>query len=149
MNYKTIQRIAALYQELKDLDAEIIAIDKMAAYVSSHPATINLSLTGMKTDPEKKQRVLNDEGDLIPQQPGESLCDFMASLYDTDKMIRSMYGIGTTLNKYPDKPKDFDLSYAISDSVCLGILGVLLSEKHGRRTLITDELKTLFNEKRV
>lgn len=136
MSYKKLQSAALLYGRLKELDQEIIALDKLAILVAEKPCSIVLSLSIVDIEKQKKEEVkvqFDEHGSLKT---------------GTDNMYRSLlsgYSFFTTRDEVEDKSKNYTESYsqAISDTNTLQVLGVILCEKQTQRALIIDEIKSL------
>jgi hypothetical protein len=135
MNYKTIQRVHSLYEDLKALDTEINQIDKLAIYVAHNKATVNLAIRADKDKTDQVNPVLDSDGSLLGIEK---------------RMYQNFFEAHTRqyafLTGSTSQPKsDFELNYVLSESTCLGVLDVLIRDKNERRKTITDELRGIFN----
>ena len=68
MKIKDLQKITALYEQIKSIDAEIIKIEKMGMSIASNPTTISfcLKVVDENTKKEKsKANLFDKDGSLI------------------------------------------------------------------------------------
>lgn len=133
MNYKTVQRVHKLYEELKALDTEIIQIDKLAVYIANNKASIDLRITAEKNKADQADPVLDSDGSLLGAEK---------RMYQTFFDVpRYAFLTGSTTLPKPD----FDLSYNLHEGLCLAVLDVLIRDLNTKRKVITDELRGIFN----
>lgn len=133
MNYKTVQRVHKLYEELKALDTEIIQIDKLAVYIANNKASIDLRITAEKNKADQATPVLDSDGSLLGAEKRmyQNFFDVPRYAFLTDP---------TTLPK-----PDFDLNYNLPEELCLAVLDVPIRDLNTKRKVITDELRGIFN----
>jgi len=133
MNYKTVQRVHKLYEELKALDTEITNVDKLAVYITNNKASIGLRITAEKNKADQVNPVLDSDGSLMGTEQSSYLEQF--------KRRYSFLG-----EPYTNAPQpDFDLNYSLPEGLCLAVLDVLIRDLNAKRKVITDELRGIFN----
>jgi hypothetical protein len=135
MNLKQLQKAQKLYDRIKELDAEIIEVEKVAQYLADKKTSVKFSVkvTDIEKIKEKDKVSLDADGSLIYGQ---------RSPMDTYKFMFSPFGLPSCT---PEKKEAPDASYKcdISDSVCLGVLGVVLASKMEARELAMKALNKI------
>lgn len=135
MNLKELQKAQKLYDRIKELDAEIIEVEKVAQYVADKKASVKFSIKVTDTEKVKdKDKVsLDADGSLVYGQ---------RSPLDAYKFMFSPFGLPSCT---PEKKESPDASYKcdVSESVCLGVLGVVLASKMEARELAMKALKKI------
>lgn len=131
MDLKELDKAQRLYARIKELDAEIIGIEKLASLVSTKKTSIKLSLRI-----EDLEKVKDSEKTIID-------CDGSLSLgYDSLGVFR--FFMPSSLGSPKEATKhDGSLESDLTDSVCLGVLGVLLQSKIEARELAIKSLNRM------
>ena len=139
MNHiKKLEQAALIFQKIQILDAEIIEIDKFAILASDYPTECSVELKMKPNTKEGKEKVLDSDGSLIiPREVGNS--------YDSFGDYRSLFSfMPSMLGQASTQPSNLTtLNKSVSDSILLGICGVLIAEKRGQRAEYIQELKEL------
>ena len=134
MNHiKKLEQAALIFKKIQILDAEIIEIDKFAILASDYPTECSVELKMKPNTKEAKEKVLDSDGSLII--PREGAIDYSS--------YRSIFSF-MTMPESSAKPSNLTtLNKSVSDSILLGICGVLIAEKRGQRAEYIQELKEL------
>lgn len=134
MNFKKLEKAAAILKEIQALDSEIIEIDKLAMIVANGEVKCHFELN--VEDISKKNEVNNKVG----FDEDGSLIAGTASIYD---QIRHAYTFHFNScqpqNKIPKN--DYSIEKDITENATLNILGVLLYEKKTRRDELLKKLE--------
>lgn len=134
MKLTQLEKAQKLYDRVKELDGEIIEIEKLAQLIADKKTEIKLTLKINdleEKDKEKSKVAFDEDGSLIHGAYARSL---MASMFT----IRLQGCDPEKEKKYTDK---FDCD--ISDRITLQVLGVLLADKLEARTLAIKALNKL------
>lgn len=130
MNYKGLQKLSELYQKLKDLDAEIIILDKLAMQMTTDKTSVDLTLSVLNlTKKESEPQKAEDE---------ESQNSFHKSLMENLYSIRLNYGVPSPTEEEKHKKK---YSAIIDDISGIQIVGLLIMNKQELRSKIVAEIK--------
>jgi hypothetical protein len=131
MDLKELEKAQRLYARIKELDAEIISIERLALLASTKKTSIKLSLTI-----EDLEKVKDSEKTIID-------CDGSLSLGHDSLGVFKFF-----MPSFPGTPKkaqehDGSLESDLTDSVCLGVLDVLLQSKIEARELAIKSLNRM------
>ncbi|HZW66383.1 MAG TPA: hypothetical protein VFF23_11875 [Hanamia sp.] len=139
MDFKKLERATKIYEQLKQLDKEIIEIDRFAMLVANGEikSSFELKIDDIGKKKEDSDKVgFDEDGSLIK---GTS-----DSLYE--QMRRSFYmpilSFGCDTGKETDKNVHL-LKNELSENATMSILGVLLQEKQFKRTNLLTQLQRL------
>jgi hypothetical protein len=135
MNYTLIEKAAKLYEKIKVLDNEIIAIDKMAQLFANEDAEAELKLKYVESKKEEKQNIVDEDG----------------SLSSIERMMRQMYrpmsltwGIDYAKGCKPEDKQSYEAK--ISNTAALQMLGILLGDKHQKRAQLIKEIEAIMTK---
>ena len=141
MKIKDLQKITALYEQIKSIDAEIIKIEKMGMSIASNPTTISfcLKVVDENTKKEKsKANLFDKDGSLI--RPDNASASLPPSIGSWSSVYNSFL-MGTSpqpTNNESDYTTQIDRS--VSDKEALLLLGVILSSLHERRSAVLEKI---------
>lgn len=126
-NYKQLEKLTQLYNRLKELDAEIIAIEKIAISINEHKTSIVMSLSVTKES--------IGEQAIVKEEP-EDIYRSLSSMY-TFSFLRQP--------EREEKPNPNVISHnqTVCDSQALRILSVLVINKSEERELLVKQIKSL------
>lgn len=136
-NYKQLEKVSTLYLRLKDLDAEIIALDKAAMAIAECGQDVSVSLYFKLQTPAKDTGPQTQE----PQTP--------QILYENFLRAHPMYRI---MHHYEDitpphnQIAEVRYSQDVCDATALRILDCMLQQKNAQRQRIVDQIKQLTYE---
>jgi len=132
MNATQFAKAQKLFDRVKELDAEILEIEKTAQLIASNKTEIKLSLKINDLEKHgKKQRVLDEDGSLLGDSPiGRN----PFSLF---------FGLDRTQEQKSVKEYDVKQDSIIPDRVALQVLGVLLADKMEARDLAIKRLNKI------
>jgi len=102
MKLKQLDKSIKLYQELKYLDAKIIALDKFANMVVNGATDLGVSLSLTPKKEEKKAAVLNDDGSLSSKKCTISFSNMVWGMNygeDTKPTITNIISINETIDE--------------------------------------------------
>lgn len=138
MKLTQLEKAQKLYARVKELDGEIIEVEKLAQLISSKKTSIKLSLkvNDLEKVNDSDKVTLDEDGSLKYGSEASSMASRMFGLW-----MPSPFGSCTDIAK-KDAP-DSQFKSEISDSVCLGILGVLLASKMEARELAIKALNKI------
>lgn len=136
MNYKGLQKLSELYQKLKDLDAEIIVLDKLALQMATDKTSVDLTLKVLNVTKQEAEVKKNDEDD--EHDPSSFLKKYMA------QSIFSPFANGGTLGEKKEDDKHASKYSAIIDDISgIQIVGLLVMNKQELRSKIVNEIKSV------
>jgi hypothetical protein len=134
-----LAKLAKIHKELKKLDSEIIALEKMAMLLANNKTEVSFTLSVIDLDVKDCNKAhTNENGDLM-------MPDYMQA---TRNMLANMYGVHPdNVRMHGDprvKPKNkIGLKETIDDTTGLSILGVILGHKQSTRSALLYTLKQL------
>ena len=141
MKIKDLQKVTALYEQIKSLDAEIIKIEKMGISIASNPTIVSFQLTvideGMKKE-ESKANLFDEDGSLRHRNGATG---------NSSPIVGSWSSIyHSVLTGVPLQPTNNESNYttkieqSVSDKEALLLLGVILSSLHERRSAVLEKI---------
>jgi hypothetical protein len=138
---RSILKIEAIFKRVQSLDKEIAQINKLAELVASKDTQISFNLIVLDKDEEtkeKKKLQFDEDGSIILPGPEDVP---QINPYTFPRMFGSI----VLHHGYNSKPKEVKhknvLKEDISVSICLKVLGVLLSEKYDERKQLITQLE--------
>jgi len=122
MKLSQLDKANKLYSRIKELDAEIIEIERFADAIASKKAKIKFSLSyaDLEKVAEQDKVVLDDNGFLV--KGGKKEYTSMFSFWMQNPL-------GNRSCEKPEKTYDGKIKYELDDSLALQVLGVLLKDK--------------------
>jgi hypothetical protein len=126
MDFKKLDKAAKLHERIKQLDKEIIDIERLALMVATKKTELKFSL---KVNDLEKTEV-----------PKKTTC--------SDELVISFQGMFGGLYSPPTKKKDvkkYDHKFSeiVSDTLALQLLGVVIEDKKHIRELALKQIKKL------
>jgi len=132
MKLKSLKTANKIYEQIQQLDKEIIAIEKLAMGIANNPHELSITLKAV---------------DLSEKAKKESKCEF-----DEDGSIRrdisNPFGFSFLLGGscFTDRPKKDDEKeskhkFDLDDKVALEVLGVLIMNRNAQRNDLLSKLK--------
>jgi hypothetical protein len=132
MKLTQLEKAQKLYDRVKELDKEIMEIEKTAELIATKKTEIKLSLKVSDLEPKKheKEPILDADGSLINNK-GSQVSPW-----------RLIYG---TLAPKPEQEKEYasKIANTIPDNLALQLLGVLLADKSEARNLAIKALNKI------
>ena len=133
MDIKKLQRAAKILGKLKTVDLEIIELDKIAQKALDYPKSCSIELFVEAQEKEDNKRAIDAERHVFdPRNPSGLLQYYM------DMQTGKLCGIGGGSHS-----ETASLKKEVSDSIILGVIGVMLSEKHEQRKVLLEQLNKL------
>jgi hypothetical protein len=132
MNLKKLEKAAKIYEKIKELDAQIIEIDKFAMMAANQEikASFELKIENLTKEKEDVPKVGFD---------GDGSLQF-----SYDRMMRSMMMPTFIYGQTPQKKdNEYLLKQNLSENNTLNILGILLYEKQSIRNALLSQLEGL------
>ena len=125
IDIKLLEKAAKIFEKIKQLDAEIIEIDKYAMLVANGDVepSFELSFKMLKTEEKEEEK-----------QGTENLLESYSN-----SLRMTIYG-GFLMSDKKKEPEN-KLSNTLSENATLQILGVLLHEKNAARTRLINQLR--------
>jgi hypothetical protein len=133
MDFKKLEKASRILSGIKQLDAEIIEIDRIAMLVANGDVK---SLFKLKIEDTTKAKEAEDK----------PLLDNDGSLFRESfhSLMMGSLGIGGIWREKKNEDKHIhSLEQELSENSTMQILGVLLCEKQTRRQLLINQLETL------
>jgi hypothetical protein len=145
MNIQELERSQKIYAQIKDLDAEIIEIEKVAILVANGNAEVNLSLNVKDTTPKKEEseKVEFDEDGSFKSSLGSGLNFRMGiiSPWGTgESLFEKVYGKSVIEKEDNSGSK---LKACLSENLSLNVLAILLYDKQTRRAKLIKSLNRI------
>ena len=143
MNIQELERSQKIYAQIKDLDAEIIEIEKVAILIANGNAEVNLSLKVKDISPKKqeKEKVEFDEDGSLKTSLGSGM-NFRMGIISPwgmgESLFEKMYGKGA-IEK--EEAPGTNLKACLSENLSLNVLAILLYDKQSRREKLIRNLK--------
>lgn len=134
MNFKSLEKAAKLYEQVKKLDAQIIEIEKFALIVANNDteSSFELKCKDLTKKKEIEEKVEFDEDGSIVKKS-----EFTR--------ISALYGIMPSLLSHTTDKKEDEIVIKSKLSVTnvMSILGLLLHDLQSKRQSIIDNLNNL------
>lgn len=131
MDLKELEKAQKLYARIKELDAEIIGVEKLANLVSSKKTSIKLSLIieDLEKIKDTDKVIIDGDGSLsIGMDFTGMFRFFQPSVLGNPKAVK-------------DNNNAFESD--LTDTVCMGVLGVILQSKIEARALAIKALNRI------
>jgi len=149
MNIQKLNKATKILEQLKQLDAEILSLDRFAIKVANRDTScsIAISLEDHTKQSEKKENAFDEHGFIKKQYLEEEKKSNPQNFYDAISSLRSrmglpIYDIGVC--QFPIIPKETEkLEHKLSDKETLEVLGILLASKQQARQLLLKALEQL------
>lgn len=132
MNYKTLDKLSTLYLKLKDLDAEIVKLEKLALQMATRETiiTFNLSIVDVaEKDKVEKALVMDGDGSIKKQATPQGMISFV-----------SLWGGNTITEDHSEKYTTI-LNAPIPDLTAISMIGIMLGDMNKAREEIVCEIK--------
>lgn len=134
MNYKGLQKLSELYQKLKDLDAEIIVLDKLALQMATDKTSVDLQLKVLNVTKQEAEVKLTEDDE--EHDPSSFLKKYMA------QSIFSPFANGGLIGDSKKEEKHSSKYSAIIDDISgIQIVRLLIMNKQELRSKIVAEIK--------
>lgn len=133
IDIKTIDKAAKIVAKIKELDAEIISIDRMAAHIASNPVKCSVSLTAkeIKSKEDSAKPVTFDEdGSLVREASNQIFFGYQIV----------PFGHSVTPEKKDDEGA---LKLLISPTSSMNILAYLLQDLTTKRMELINQIETM------
>lgn len=133
MKLEQLERATIIYNDIKELDKEIIAIDRIAMLVANGEikSTLELKIEDIEKQNDDSQKISIDEDGSIVRN-------------DYDIVGRMLYKLAIPNFKKgcaePKNENEHILKNSLSENSTLQILGILLGEKQYKRKILLDRL---------
>ena len=134
MTLREIEKITKIVSDIKELDNEIIFIEKTARILSENIYDVDFSLSFMPIEIHKKVEVLDSDGFLKKE-------DTSANKGATGWIINSLFSCAI-IESSPTS-KGHSISYKIDESLSLKLLAVILRDKQSKRDNLIVQLKLI------
>lgn len=134
MKLEQLERATIIYNDIKELDKEIIAIDKIAMLVANGEikSTLELKIEDIEKQNEDSQKIsIDDDGSIVRNDYDSMYSRMLHSL----AMPNFKKGYSE-----PKKENEHILKNSLSENTTLQILGILLGEKQYKRKILLDRL---------
>jgi len=139
MDLNKLEKAAKVLIKIKELDKEIIEIERIAMMVVNSETKSNLELrvTSLEPEPEKKTHVLDEDG---------SLKNEIGSAWDriNELMMSSLSAPLVNYSPLGQKSKNHSvLEHELSERLTMQILGIILAEKQAIRQGLINKIEHL------
>lgn len=134
MTIPEIEKITKIVSAIKELDKEIIFIEKTARILSENIYDVDFSLSFTPIEIHKKVEVLDSDGFLKKE-------DDSSNKAVTGWIINSIFSCGNTESK--PTAKKHSVSEKIDESLSLKLLAVILRDKQSKRDNLIVQLKLI------
>ena len=137
MTLPEIEKATKILASVKQLDSEIIAIEKMARTLSENIYDVDFSLSFTPIEINKKVEVLDSDGFLKKDLPdsAEAVRYSVVSVFET-----AMNNMKESIVKSTKKPS---ISEQVNESLALKLLAVILRDKQSKRDNLMVELRLI------
>lgn len=134
MTLREIEKITKIVSDIKELDKEIIFIEKTARILSENIYDVDFSLSFTPIEIHKKVEVLDSDGFLKKE-------DTSANKVSTGWIINSLFS--RAIIESSPTSKGHSISYKIDESLSLKLLAVILRDKQSKRDNLIVQLKLI------
>ena len=133
MNYKKLEHLSTYYQSLKNLDAEINKLDKLALQLINNNCEVEVNLTVKDLDRKKqdeKESVLESDGSLS---------------YGDIPRMSDLFGFSSLMDKYKVKEDKSVSTHQISANTltAIQVLGIAIQLKTEQRNDLVRKIKEI------
>jgi hypothetical protein len=137
MTLPEIEKATKILVSVKQLDSEIIAIEKMARTLSENIYDVDFSLSFTPIQINKKVEVLDSEGFLKKDLPdsAEAVRYSFVSVFET--------AMNNMKESIVNSTKKQSISEKVNESLALKLLAVVLRDKQSKRDNLIVELKLI------
>ena len=128
MKLKELEQASKIIERIKELDMEIMELDKFAMNLASFNHDVEIIVKAKNLEQKKKDKVLDSDGSLCEKPGGLSTFSFMLN----------PFGQGSP------KEKDYDSKYKTETNDRLGliVIGTILQIKTEERLSLINNLRT-------
>ena len=141
MKLSHIEKAALMVKSSKELDQQIIALDKMAIAVIDTDQLIKLQFSyELPKDQQKKQPIVSEDGSLI--KPNNTSTSPAEQGYDFHKRMIYVF-MNSYVQSMQDNPAQsisISILEQLSVETILGVIGVIISDKKARIDLLKKEI---------
>lgn len=137
MDFKKIEKAGFLFEKIKNIDLEIIEIDKACLLILNNETSIGFGMhieNLSKNQEDKKNVEINSDGDLIIGKKEELKIQAFFPMTGLFQQIENVY-------KKPENT--FAISKIITDKLALSCLGSMLHHKKLERKNLIKEIEKL------
>ena len=137
MTLPEIEKATKILASVKQLDSEIITIEKMARILSENIYDVDFSLSFTPIQINKKVEVLDSEGFLKKDLPdsAEAVRYSFVSVFET--------AMNNMKESIVNSTKKQSISEKVNESLALKLLAVVLRDKQSKRDNLIVELKLI------
>ncbi len=143
MNIQQLERSQKMYTNIKELDAEIIEIEKIAMLLVDGNAEVKLNLSVKDTTPKSEKIAIDEDGDMKATKSGPLTFGIMSPMAFMQRIQGSR---GLWIDDDPLQAKQDNsekMSYGISENLSLNVLAILLNEKLEKRAKLIKSLNRI------
>ena len=137
MTLPEIEKATKILASVKQLDSEIIAIEKMARTLSENIYDVDFSLSFTPIEINKKVEVLDSDGFLKKDLPdsAEAVRYSVVSVFET--------AMNNMKESIVNSTKKQSISEKVNESLALKLLAVILRDKQSKRDNLMVELRLI------
>lgn len=134
MDFKNLEKASKLYEQIKQLDAEIIEIDKFALTVANNEteSCFELRCKDLTKQKEKESKLEFDEDGSIKREVNNT--------FGLSSLLSGVWMLPSTI---PPPNDDIVIKSQLSVNNVMNILGILLHDKQTKRQQIIERLNKL------
>lgn len=137
MTLPEIEKATKILASVKQLDSEIIAIEKMARTLSENIYDVDFSLSFTPIEINKKVEVLDSDGFLKKDvsDSADAVRYSLVSIYES--------ALNNMKESVANKSKKQSISEKVNESLALKLLAVILRDKQSKRDNLMVELRLI------